>query len=50
LNTAPAFEEIIENFGVTREQIQAVLDFAVKSAAPPPVSDDPARMTDARTL
>ena len=28
-------EEILENFPVTREQVQAVLDFAAKSAARP---------------
>jgi uncharacterized protein (DUF433 family) len=28
-------EEILENFPVTREQVQAVLDFAAKSAEPP---------------
>jgi uncharacterized protein (DUF433 family) len=27
-------EEVLENFHVTREQIQAVLDFAAKSAQP----------------
>jgi uncharacterized protein (DUF433 family) len=43
-------EEIIENYGVTREQIQAVLDFAAKSAAPPPSPLNPARMTDAHPL
>ncbi len=29
-----SIEEIIENYGVTREQIQAVLEFAAKSAGP----------------
>ena len=50
LEYGSSIEEIIENYGVTREQIQAVLDFAAKSAAPAPVSLDPARMTDAHTL
>lgn len=27
-------EEVLENFPVTREQVQAVLDFAAKSAEP----------------
>jgi uncharacterized protein (DUF433 family) len=27
-------EEVLENFHVTREQVQTVLDFAAKSAAP----------------
>jgi uncharacterized protein (DUF433 family) len=34
LEYGSSIEEIIENYGVTREQIQAVLDFAAKSAAP----------------
>jgi uncharacterized protein (DUF433 family) len=33
-----SIEEIIENYGVTREQIQAVLDFEARSAVPPQVS------------
>lgn len=28
-------EEVLENFPVTKEQVQAVLDFAVRSAVPP---------------
>jgi len=50
LEYGSSIEEIIENYGVTREQIQAVLDFAAKSAAPPPVSLDRAATTDAHTL
>ena len=44
-------EEIIENYSVTREQIQAVLEFAARSAAVPalPVSAS-GSMVDARTL
>ena len=33
LKTSP-LEEILENFHVTREQVQTVLDFAAKSAQP----------------
>lgn len=33
LKTSP-IEEVLENFPVTREQIQAVLDFVAKSAEP----------------
>ena len=33
LKTSP-LEEILENFPVTREQVQTVLDFAARSAAP----------------
>ena len=50
LEYGSSIEEIIENYSVTREQIQAVLDFAAKSAGPPPVSPDPAHRTDAHTL
>ena len=32
LEYGSSIEEIVENYGVTREQIQAVLDFAAKSA------------------
>jgi uncharacterized protein (DUF433 family) len=30
-----SIEEVLENFPVTREQVQAVLDFAARSAEPP---------------
>jgi uncharacterized protein (DUF433 family) len=50
LEYGASIEEIIENYHVTREQIQAVLDFAARSAAPPPVPDDSASRTDARPL
>ena len=50
LEYGSSIEEIIENYGVTRDQIQAVLDFAAKSAAPPAVSSDPACMANAHTL
>jgi uncharacterized protein (DUF433 family) len=33
-------DEVLENFHVTREQVQAVLDFAAKSAVP---SAEPSR-------
>jgi uncharacterized protein (DUF433 family) len=33
LKTSP-LEEVLENFHVTREQVQAVLDFAANSAQP----------------
>jgi uncharacterized protein (DUF433 family) len=35
LEYGSTIEEIIENYGVTREQIQSVLEFAARSAAPP---------------
>ena len=30
-----SLDEVLENFHVTRDQVQAVLDFAAKSAVPP---------------
>ncbi len=30
-----SIEEIVQNYNVTREEVQAVLEFAAKSAAPP---------------
>jgi uncharacterized protein (DUF433 family) len=35
LEYGSSIEEIVENYRLTREQIQAVLDFAARSAAPP---------------
>lgn len=47
LEYGASIEEIIENYNVTREQVQAVLEFAAQSAAPPaPIQ----RMADARPL
>lgn len=46
-------EEISENYGLTREQIQSVVEFAprIAAAAPPtPASLDPEHTTDTRTL
>ena len=37
LEAGSSFEEIIEQFHVTREQIQAVLEFAARSLDAPPV-------------
>ena len=48
LEYGSSIEEIIENYGVTREQIQSVLDFAARSAAPPPA--DPAQAIDAHSF
>ena len=45
LEYGSTIEEIIENYNVTREQIQAVLEFAARSAAAP-LAD----MADAHTL
>ena len=50
LEAGSDIEEIIEQFHVTREQVQAVLDFAVRSldAPPAPVSASPS--IDAHSL
>jgi uncharacterized protein (DUF433 family) len=49
LEYGSSIEEIMENYRVTREQIQVVLEFAARSAAPPvPVGTVSAR--DARPL
>lgn len=48
LEYGSSIEEIIENYNVTREQIQAVLNFAARSASAPPV--DTTSLADAHTL
>jgi uncharacterized protein (DUF433 family) len=50
LEAGSSIEEIIEQFHVTREQIQAVLEFAARSLDAPPVPADAATLTDARSL
>ncbi len=50
LEYGATIEEIIENYDVTREQIQAVLEFAARSAAPPPVPTGAGDLSDARPL
>jgi uncharacterized protein (DUF433 family) len=45
-----SIEEIIEQFHVTREQIQAVLEFAARSLDAPPVPVGAASITDAHSL
>lgn len=49
LEYGATIEEIIENYHVSREQIQAVLGFAARSAAPPH-SGDAADVIDAHHL
>jgi uncharacterized protein (DUF433 family) len=48
LEYGATIEEIIENYNVTGEQVQAVLAFAAQSAAPPAVPT--ASNADARTF
>ena len=43
-------EEIIEQFHVTREQVQAVLEFAARSLDAPPVPAGAPASTDAHSL
>jgi len=50
LEAGSSIEEIIEQFRVTREQIQAVLEFAARSLDAPPVPLDAANLVDAHSL
>ena len=49
LEAGSSIEEIIEQFHVTREQIQAVLEFAARSLDAPPIPPDAAALTDAHS-
>jgi uncharacterized protein (DUF433 family) len=49
LEAGSDIEEIIEQFHVTREQIQAVLEFAARSLDAPPVPAVPYVSTDAHS-
>jgi len=50
LEAGSSIEEIIEQFHVTREQIQAVLEFAARSLDAPGVPVGAASPTDAHSL
>jgi uncharacterized protein (DUF433 family) len=50
LEAGSSIEEIIDQFHVTREQIQAVLEFAARSLDAPPVPVGAAPSTDAHPL
>jgi len=50
LEAGSSVEEIIEQFHVSREQIQAVLEFAARSLDAPPIPAGGATLTDAHTL
>jgi uncharacterized protein (DUF433 family) len=50
LEAGSSIEEIIEQFHVTREQIQAVLEFAARSLDAPPVPVSGALLADAHSL
>jgi uncharacterized protein (DUF433 family) len=43
-------EEIVEQFQISREQIQAVLEFAARSAEAPPVPVGASTVNDARSV
>jgi len=43
-------DEIIEQFHVTREQVQAVLEFAARSLEAPQIPSRAAALTDANSL
>ena len=50
LEAGSSIEEIIEQFPVTREQIQAVLEFAARSLDAPPVPVGATGGSDAHSL
>jgi uncharacterized protein (DUF433 family) len=50
LEAGSDIEEILEQFHVTREQIQAVLEFAARSLDAPPLPADASTSTDANSL
>lgn len=50
LEVGASIEEIIEQYDVTREQIQAVLEFAARSLDAPPVPAEAAGRLDAHPV
>jgi uncharacterized protein (DUF433 family) len=50
LEVGASIEEIIEQYDVTREQIQAVLEFTARSLDAPPVPFCAASLTDAHPV
>lgn len=50
LEAGLSVEEVMEEFGVTREQINAVLHFAAESLAVPPPSASASTPADAHSL
>jgi uncharacterized protein (DUF433 family) len=50
LEYGATIEDIIEDYNVTREEVQAVLEFAAQSAAPTPLQSPVPGMADAHTL
>ena len=50
LEAGSSIEEIVEQFHVTQEQIQAVLEFVARSLDPPPIPLGAVNVTDAHSL
>jgi len=50
LEAGSDIEEIIEQFHVTREQVQAVLEFVARSLDAPPISSGVSASPDAHSL
>lgn len=50
LEYGASIEEIMENYRITREQIQHLLDFVARSAGPPTIPSDSASKMNARSL
>jgi len=50
LEAGSSIEEIIEQFHVTREQIQSVLEFAARSLDAPPIPAGVGSVTDAHSV
>jgi uncharacterized protein (DUF433 family) len=50
LEAGSSIEEIMEQFHVTREQIQAVLEFAARSLDAPPIPAGATASSDAHSL
>ena len=50
LEVGSSIEEIMEQYDVTREQIQAVLEFAARSLDAPPVPVGAVRSSDAHSV
>jgi uncharacterized protein (DUF433 family) len=50
LEAGSSIDEIIEQFHVTPEQIQAVLEFAARSLDAPPVPVDATTLTNAHSF
>jgi uncharacterized protein (DUF433 family) len=50
LEAGSNIDEIVEQFHVTREQVEAVLEFAARSLEAPPIPAGSANLSDAHTV